>query len=180
MRSEESFVSNPIRSLQTMLRVSAAAQGRNISLIPDGFYGRQTMREVSRFQQQAGIPVTGVTDQRTWEAVAAAYDEAIIFVDAAEAIEVILNPNQVIRLGEEHPAIFLALGMLQILSDAYGSIGTPSHTGRLDPPTADSLSTFQALSGLNASGELDRKTWKHLARHYPLASNLLVPSPDPD
>ena len=180
MRPEESFVSNPIRSLQTMLRVNAAAQGRNISVIPDGFYGRQTMQEVSRFQQQAGLPVTGITDQRTWEAIAATYDDAIIFVDAAEAIEVILNPNQVIRLGEEHPVVILAQGMLKILSDAYGSVGTPSHTGRLDPPTADALSTFQALSGLNASGELDRKTWKHLTRHYPLASNLLVPSPKAD
>ena len=180
MRPEESFVSNPIRSLQTMLRVTATAQGHKISVIPDGFYGRQTMREVSRFQQQAGIPVTGVADQRTWEAIAAAYDEAIIFVDAPETIEVILNPNQVIRIGEEHPAVFLAQGMLQILSDAYESIGTPGHTGRLDPPTADSLGTFQALSGLNATGELDRKTWKHLARHYPLASNLLVPSSKDD
>ena len=180
MRPMESFIGQPIRSLQTMLRVIAENTPGMDSLIPDGIYGRQTMQEVSRFQQQAGIPVTGVTDQRTWDAIAAAYDEAIIFVDAAEPIEVILNPNQVIRAGEEHPVLFLAQGMLQILSDAYDSVGAPSHTGRLDPPTADSLGTFQALSGLNASGELDRKTWKHLVRHYPLAANLLVPSLNPD
>ena len=180
MRSEESFVSNPIRSLQTMLRVNAAAQGRKISVIPDGFYGRQTMQEVSRFQRQAGLPVTGVTDRLTWEAIAAAYDEAIILMDTADSIEVILSPNQVIRPGEEHHTRFLAQGMLNILSDAYGSIGTPGHSGRLDPPTSDSLGTFQALCGLRATGELDRKTWKHLTAHYPLAANLLVPCQNPD
>lgn len=180
MRPEESFVSNPIRSLQTMLRFTAAAQGRNISVIPDGIYGRQTMQEVAGFQRRNGLPATGVTDQRTWETIVQAYEDARIFVDAAQSIEVILNPNQVIHAGEEHPVVFLAQGMLQILSDAYGSIGVPSHTGRLDPPTSDSLSTFQSVSGLGVTGELDRKTWKHLALHYPLAANLLVPSGNSD
>lgn len=176
MRPEESFISNPIRSLQTMLRVAAAAEGRKISVVPDGFYGRQTMQEVANFQRKNGLSATGVTDQRTWAAIIQAYDDGLVFVNAAPPIEVILNPNEVIRRGHEHPAVFLVQGILQILSDAYGSIGAPSHTGRLDLPTADSLSTFQGLSGLNPTGELDRRTWKHLTVHYPLASNLLIPS----
>lgn len=175
MRPEESFVSNPIRSLQTMLRVAAAAEGRNTSVIPDGFYGRQTMNEVMGFQRRNGLPVTGITDQRTWEAIVKAHDDGLPLVDAAEAVEVILNPGQVIRKGEAHPIVFIAQGMLHILSDAYGSICQPSHSGRLDLPTAESLGSFQSLSGLGATGELDRKTWKHLARHYPLAANLLLP-----
>ena len=180
MRPVESFVGQPIRSLQTMLRVIAENDRRHETIVPDGIYGPETISAVSAFQRLHGLQVTGITDQPTWEAIVAQYKPALINIDEAQPIEVILNPNQVIRIGEEHPAVFLAQGMLQILSDAYESIGTPGHTGRLDPPTADSLGTFQALSGLNATGELDRKTWKHLARHYPLASNLLVPSSKDD
>ena len=42
----------------------------------------------------------------------------------------------------------------------------------LDEPTADSLSSFQILCGLPMTGTLDKHTWKHLALHYPLATNL--------
>lgn len=171
MRPEESFVSNAVRSLQTMLRVAAAGEGREISVIPDGIYGRQTMNEVAAFQRKHGLPVTGVADQPTWEIVVASYDDALPRVDRAELIEVILNPNQVIRQGEENPAILLAQGMLMILHKAY-AVAEPSLSGRLDLATAESLRHFQCLSGLPETGELDKITWKQLALQFPLASNL--------
>ena len=33
------------------------------------------------------------------------------------------------------------------------------------------LATFQSLSGLPMTGELDKITWKQLALHFPLAAN---------
>ena len=62
MRPEESFVGQPIRSLQTMLRVIAEDDPMHISLVPDGIYGPETMASVSRFQSLHGLPVTGITD----------------------------------------------------------------------------------------------------------------------
>jgi len=46
-------------------------------------------------------------------------------------------------------------------------------TGILDIPTSDSLASFQQMSLIPATGELDKHTWKHLALHYPLATNSL-------
>ena len=172
MRPNESFIGQPIRSLQTMLRVIAESAPRHPSVIPDGIYGPQTVAAVSAFQRLHGLPVTGVTDQNTWETIVAAHEPALIAVDAAQPIEVILNPNQVIRKGERHPVIFLAQGMLFVLADAYKSVGTPGNSGVLDEPTADSLASFQALSGLPMTGNLETRTGKHLAVQYPLASNL--------
>ena len=172
MRPNESFVGQPIRSLQTMLRIIAEQDPRHPSVIPDGIYGPQTMAAVSAFQRLHGLPVTGVTDQTTWETIAAAHEPALIAIDAAQPIEVILNPNQVIRKGERHPVVILAQGMLLVLSDAYKSVGEPSLNGILDEPTADSIASFQALSSLPMTGNLDKRTWKHLALQYPLASNL--------
>lgn len=171
MRPMESFVGQPIRSLQTMLRIIAEYDGSIPSVIPDGIYGSQTMAAVSEFQRQHGIPVTGITDQSTWEAIVAAHEPALISIDAAQPVEVILNANQVIRRGERHPVVPLAQAMLQILAEVYGSVGTPSQSGVLDHPTADSISSFQMLSALPMTGDLDKRTWKHLALQYPLASN---------
>lgn len=172
MRPRESFVGQPIRSLQTMLRVIAEHDPSHQSLIPDGIYGPQTVSAVSGFQRKHGLPVTGVTDQDTWEAILAEYEPALINVDAAESLDIILDPNQVIRKGEGNPHVHLVQAMLLVLSDIYGSIGTPSQSGILDELTADSLASFQALSSLPMTGNLDKRTWKHLALHYPLAASL--------
>ena len=172
MRPNESFVGQPVRSLQTMLRVLAERDNRYTPIIPDGVYSAQTMAAVSNFQRNHGLPVTGITDQITWETIAAEYEPALTHVDEAQMVEIILNPNEVIRRGQSSPYLYVAQAMLLVLSQMYG-IGRPSQSGTLDSATADSLASFQALNGLPMTGELDKVTWKHLALHFPLAANMM-------
>ena len=172
MRPNESFIGQPIRSLQTMLRHLAESDSRYQTVIPDGIYGNSTRSAVANFQRIHGIPVTGITDQNTWEAILSEFIPARIQIAEAEALIPILNPNQVIRRGERHPNVYLVQAILAVLSDTHGSIPRPGSTGILDDATADSLSAFQMLSGLPMTGQLDKITWKHLALQYPLASNL--------
>ena len=172
MRPSESFVGQPIRSLQQMLRTIAEQDGDYETLIPDGIYGPATMSAVSTFQRRHGLGVTGITDQATWEAVVARYELARIQVEEAESLQIVLNPNQVIRRGERHPHLYVIQGVLQALAEVYGSISEPSHSGILDAATADAIASFQYLAGLPMTGNLDKHTWKHLALQYPLAANL--------
>ena len=172
MRPLESFIGQPIRSLQTMLRVIAEDDPNHFSVIPDGIYGPETVQAVSIFQRKHGLPVTGVTDQQTWESIVAEYEPALIRIDEAFPLHIILNPNQTIRKGERHPHMYIVQSMLRVLADVYKSIGVPSLSGILDEATADSLASFQQLNGLPMSGNLDKHTWKHLVLHYPLAANL--------
>lgn len=172
MRPGESFVSQPVRSLQTMLRVLAEDDEELLPLIPDGIYGTQTRQAVTAFQRKYGIPVTGVVDQATWERITAEHSPALVRLGPAEPLRLILNPNQVIRRGEAHPYLFLVQGMLTTLSDVYGSLLAPGMSGVLDEATSQSLACFQFLSALPQSGELDKITWKHLTLQYPLAVNI--------
>lgn len=172
MRPPESFIGQPIRSLQTMLRVLAEDDPRHPTLIPDGIYGPQTVSAVSAFQRIHGLPVTGITDQTTWETVVQAYEPARIRRDEAQELRIILNPSQVIRKGERHPHVYLVQGILQVLSEQYLSITAPGLTGILDDDTADALASFQYLSKLPMTGALDKVTWKHLALQYPLAASI--------
>ena len=50
MREPESFIGQPIRSLQTMLRVIAENDPSHERIIPDGIYGPETVSAVSTFQ----------------------------------------------------------------------------------------------------------------------------------
>jgi len=171
MRPQESFLGQPIRSLQTMLRVIHEDDPTHPGIIPDGIYGPETMAAVSHFQRRHGLPVTGVTDQDTWERILSHYNEALIRVDEAQPLHILLDPGQVIRQGDRHPHIYLVQGILQTLSDIFESISMPSHNGILDGVTSDSLASFQALMGYPMTGELDKITWKALALHYPQAAS---------
>lgn len=178
MRPPESFVAQPIRSLQTMLRVIAEHDDRQPSVVPDGIYGRDTIRAVTAFQRRNGLPPTGVTDQQTWEAVVVAYDLAIMNVGEALPINAIWNANQTVHRGESNPNIYLVQAMLTVLSQAYRSIAPPAMTGIMDIPTVEALTDFQVLCRLPMTGELDRVTWTHLAAQYPLAYLLITVPPE--
>ena len=56
MRPPESFIGQPIRSLQTMLRVIAEDDPRHTTLVPDGIYGPETMGAVFIFQSIHDLP----------------------------------------------------------------------------------------------------------------------------
>ncbi len=174
MRPGESFIAQPVRSLQTMLRVIGENDELLPSVIPDGIYGRQTMTAVSAFQRRYGLPITGTTDQSTWDAIYAAYEIALINVGEAAPIAVSFGPNEVIRRGESHPNLYLTQGMLMVMSQLYGSVTPPSMTGVLDLATSQSLESFQSLQALPVTGELDRITWHRLALQYPLAARLTL------
>ena len=171
MKPEESFVGQSVRSLQTMLRVIAEADGRIPSLVPDGIYGQTTANSVSTFQRQYGLPVTGVADQVTWEQIVRAYEDGLIRIGKAEPIEILFEPNQVFRLGDRSPYLYLMQGMLIALSDEYPLLEHPDSTGNLDASTSAALAGFQTLAGLPPTGELDRITWKYLVHHFTLAAN---------
>ena len=172
MKPAESFLGQPIRSLQTMLRVLAEQDQRYQSVIPDGIYGPATVSAVARFQNLHAISPTGVTDQNTWEQIVAEYELAITEVLEAEELRIILNPGQTIRRGEKHPHIRILQAILTTLSEQYGSITPPTNSGILDEATIEALSVFQELNGLPITGNLDKRTWKHLALQYPLAANI--------
>ena len=168
MRPNESFVGQPVRSLQTMLRVLAKKDPSIPTVIPDGIYGPTTMQAVAAFQRKNELPGNGLTDQQTWDLIAEAYDLAIVDIEQAESIEILIDPGQVFSQGDSGPYIYLLQSILIQLSNDHASIDPPNHTGVIDPQTTRSLAQFQRLAGLAETGKLDKLTWKYLSKHFTL------------
>ena len=172
MRPRESFVGQPVRSLQTMLRVIAEDDTTLPTVVPDGIYGQDTITAVSAFQRRYGLPVTGVTDQETWETIVNTYSDALVRVDKAQPIEIVMDPGKIYRLGDSSPYLYLLQSMLLYLSLYHPDILTPTHNGTLDRQTSDALAGFQLLAGLPPTGELDKLTWKYLVNQFTLNANI--------
>lgn len=175
MRPTESFVGQPIRALQAMLRDIAEDDPSHPKLVPDGIYGPETMAAVSHFQRRHGLGVTGVTDLPTWETIVSHYHPALIRVTSAQPLDIILEPGQVLCKGQCNPHVYLVQAMLAVLSEVYHSIPSPTHSGLLDDATSDAIAMLQSLSALPMTGEMDKVTWKHLALQYPLAATRSAP-----
>lgn len=173
MKPEESFVGQPIRSLQTMLRTIAQVEPLHPLPEPDGVYSNQTAQAVADFQRRHAINPTGVTDQNTWEQIVKAFEPAKIETEKAQPIQITLNPGQIIRPGEENHILYLVQSMLITLAELLTGFPSPEHTGILDPETERALIAFQLGAGIRPTGYLDKQTWKALALQYALASDEL-------
>ncbi len=171
MKPAESFIEQPIRSLQTMLRVIAEDDSRLPTVVPDGIYGPTTMNSITAFQRLYDLPITGIANQDTWERIVEIYENALIRIDQAEPIEIIMEPGEVYRIGDSNANIYLLQSILVQLSKDNPTITPPYHNGVLDNSTSEALAAFQLLAGLPPTGELDKITWKYLAKQFTLSAS---------
>lgn len=171
MNAEHSVTGQPIRSLQIMLRTIAQVYPQQPPVIPDGVYSPQTEQAVLAFQKMQSLPVTGVVDQATWESILSEYEQCRIQTAPAQHLTLTLDPSAVIRLGDDQIHVPLIQTMLFVLSQIYDPIPEPEITGIWDIPSQDALTAFQVYSDLDATGELDKRTWRDLALHYTLATD---------
>ena len=169
MVQEQSYYNKPVRSLQTMLRSIAMTDDLYQDVLPDGVFGPETASAVSAFQQNQGLPATGIADQETWEQIVAKYDVASVYTGDAWPLQLNIGIDDTFQKGDTHPYIHLIQSMLVTISAAFHATSTPIITGTMDEATVTSLSEFQHLCGLPITGVVDKLTWKHLAIHYPAA-----------
>lgn len=172
MRPGDSFVAQPVRSLQTMLRIIAMNNARISKAVPDGIYGPDTMQEVSALQRMSGLPQTGVVNEATWNEIARQFGPAAVNVLQAQPVEILLEPGEKIGHNQASPYVFLLQSMLTVLSMGNPIIPLPGHSGMMDDSTTAALRIFQSLSALEETGVLDRESWRQVALQFTLAALL--------
>ena len=172
MRPGDSFVAQPVRSLQTMLRIIAMNNARISKAVPDGIYGPDTMQEVSALQRMSGLPQTGVVNEATWNEITRQFGPAAVNVLQAQPVEILLEPGEKIGHNQASPYVFLLQSMLTVLSMGNPIIPLPGPSGMMDDSTTAALRIFQSLSALEETGVLDRESWRQVALQFTLAALL--------
>lgn len=113
----------------------------NLSLEVDGEFGSLTQTATKEFQQQAGLPVTGVVDEATWAALPTGL------------------PMPVLQRGAEGNAV-RALQMILTMG-APGLWGTDPQgvDGEFGPDTEASVRAFQQWARIGVDGIVGPQTW---------------------
>lgn len=153
---------SPIYDLQTMLRT--ILPGRLLN--PDGIYGNETKSAVTEFQRIYALPVTGITDLATWERLHEEYQKKLIHQEKAETLQIVLQPDQVIKIEEENLHLYLIQAILIALGELYLELPKVRVTGKNDPQTQSAIRWIQGKAALKQTGELDKTTWQHLTHQY--------------
>ena len=154
----------PILDLQQMLRVIYPDNTLNL----DGVYGKETEAEVRRFQNEHGLPATGVVDLATWDAIRAAYFYELVHLEEAEPLRIVLQPHQVLAAGTDNVHMLLVQALLKSLGRYYQNMPGLRVTGLHDPQSVQAIRWFQTQAGLPVSGDVDKHTWQRLAKQYRL------------
>ena len=155
----------PILDLQQMLRVIYSDNALNL----DGIYGKETEAEVRRVQQEHGLPVTGVVDLATWDAIRAAYLYELVHLEEAEPLRIVLQPHQVLTAGTDNVHMLLVQALLKSLGRYYLNMPALEVTGVHNPQSVQAVRWFQTQAGIPVNGDVDKHTWQRLAKQYRLA-----------
>lgn len=172
MNPERTFYNQPIRSLQTMLRTIALFSDAYERIVPDGIYGPETQAAISTFQRKRGLPVTGITNQQTWDEIVRMYDEAMKALSAPQPIDYEVDSEFPFVRGDHSARLKIAQCMLCEIADRYACVCPPELSGKMDEIMINSISEFQNLSGLSMNGKLDKETWNQLVLQFAMAEMM--------
>ena len=155
------------RNLQKYLRQLAYFDS-DIPFVPiDGNKGSRTTEALRAYQARRGLPVTGVADQETWEAL---YEDYLISLEE-EAPPAGISPfpsepkDYALKIGAEGFAVSAVQHMLEEIS-VFFPITPIEVTGIYDDATRDAVSEVQVRYLLPVTGEVDKLTWNALVRLY--------------
>lgn len=167
MATNERTESDARKNLQKYLR-QLAYFDNNIPLVPiDGNTGSDTTNAIRAFQKSRELPVTGIADLETWEAI---YEEYLTSLKE-EAPPSRFSPfptepkDYSYKLYDEGFSVSAIQHMLEEIA-VFFPIQAISVSGVYDEATRDAISELQARYLLPVTGETDKLTWNALVRLY--------------
>lgn len=156
-----------IRELQRFLRTIQRQRTGSTYVPVDGIFGSRTTAAVREFQQEAGLPVTGIADRITWEAIFAAYLTVVAENASPTPIQGYQNPAIGLGIGDRGDGVAFLQIMLRRLGERYPGIPAEQIiSGVYSPATAQAVAAIQRLSGLAETGITDKPTWDAVTGLY--------------
>ena len=170
------FALGPVSSLQEMLRTIAYVDRSVPFLRPTGQFDEATLEAVMTCQKCHGLPVTGVVDRQTWNAVASAFLQAWGTISPPATLTYFPPETPNVQPGQSSPLLPLVQEIFRGLAQTLADVDPAPSTGILDEATQANLRWVQRRASLPATGRLDRKTWNMLLRLFDTFSSGTIPT----
>lgn len=156
----------PIRSLQYMLNQLAIHNDVLTRLAVDGIFGERTLEAVMVFQRESHLPVTGVVDLTTWNAIRDAYVHVELMYGIPPALNVLPCGTYTAVEGQECEVLRIVQAMFGSLNKVMSNFKPCQINCCNDGETYQNIREVQRLSGLPVTGTLNRSTWAYLVQLY--------------
>ena len=157
---------NPVQSLQHMLNHLARTLQGLPRLAETGEFDEATLEAVMIFQRDFSLPITGIVDQLTWDAITTAYYLNLIQYGEPPLLHVFPSGTGAIQEAGSAAEVRIAQAMLAELFLVFSDFDQPLLDGINAGTTTRNLRRIQSLSNLPVSGVLDRATWAVLTALY--------------
>ena len=157
------FIRGAVIEIQRALRVLSAFYPQIDSVSVDGLFGSATRRSVTQFQQVAGLPVTGVVDERTWDTLMDYQRDALTQL-AASQIATADTPEGGFSLGDVNNSIHPIQSSLNEVGFRTENFDPLAVNGVIDPLTDVNVRRLQQVSSLTQTGQLDAFPLEALTR----------------
>ena len=149
-------------TLQRMLcMLGAAWKDPALDVLVSGTWNEETEAAVRAFQERERMPVTGICDRGTWDAMASCCTAA---EEAKTPLYIAVAETEAGPGGEGDAVVQLQL-VLRGLADSFAFPSVPLD-GCYGSATEGAVYAFQRAAGLPATGKADRATWRALAEAY--------------
>ena len=157
-----------IFNLQKYLRTISYSDPKIIRPPLDGIFDSATEESVRSFQENRALNADGIVNKATWDAIYAEYKQ-LKAQNAELPFFPSTPPNYKAKLGDESIFISIVQLLLRELSAMYDGFDEIEITGIYDTATEQAIITLQQASNLEATGELDKATYRRLL--YDLSRN---------
>lgn len=163
---EQEMRGQPVRNLQYMLRRLSEQYAFLPPLAVDGVFGPETGEAVRRFQRAFSLPVTGVADAATWNAIQRLWLEAERESAAPRAVRAFPAEGRRAAPGDTREYMVVPQTMFQLLARHFNGVTPHTVNGYHGAESAANVDWLQRAAGLPVTGIMDARTWDMLSRLY--------------
>ncbi len=158
-----------VETAQFMLSVIGEFYSNSPVIAVDGIFGPETQNAVEAFQRNNNLPVTGVIDASTWDAM---YRQYIGIVDTVmtsgrlNTPEVRAFPGSTLSIGSRGDDVRAVQDYLNAISLSYPRIRPVTPTGYFGENTQNAVREFQQLEGIAQTGSVNEETYNAITELY--------------